>query len=47
MPHIKRKDPSDFGGGHRSFEVPKGQRLKILVIQYLKVENMDSVILDV
>ena len=41
MPHIKEKIPIDFGGGQRSSEVTRGQRLKTLFTQYLKEGSMD------
>ena len=34
-----RKNPIAFGGGQRSFGVTRGQNLKILLTQYLKVGN--------
>ena len=40
MPYIVLNIRIDFGGGQRSSEVVRGQRLKILFIQYLSVGTM-------
>ncbi|KAJ8027855.1 hypothetical protein HOLleu_29930 [Holothuria leucospilota] len=37
MPHIKRKNPIVFGRGQRSPGVTRGQTLKTLLTQYLKM----------
>ena len=42
MPHIEKKSPV-FGGGQRSSGVTRGQTLKTLLTQYLKLGNLDQV----
>ncbi|KAJ8047453.1 hypothetical protein HOLleu_06450 [Holothuria leucospilota] len=42
MPHIERKNPIVFGMGQRSPGVTRGQTLKTLLTQYLKVGSLDE-----
>ncbi|KAJ8025096.1 hypothetical protein HOLleu_35207 [Holothuria leucospilota] len=41
MHYGKRKNPIVFGGGQRSFGVTRGQNLKTLFTQYLKIGSLD------
>ncbi|KAJ8050287.1 hypothetical protein HOLleu_03429 [Holothuria leucospilota] len=42
MPYGKAENSISFGGGQKSFGVIRGQTLKNLLTQYLKVESLDE-----
>ncbi|KAJ8035867.1 hypothetical protein HOLleu_19678 [Holothuria leucospilota] len=42
MPDIERKNPIVFGGGQSSPGVTRGQTLKNLLTQYLKLGSLDE-----